>query len=274
MRNRLPRSLRGVLIFLFWLALATPLTAAEPLKLRLVFQNADNFPYEVGDGETVNVGKPGIALEMLQLVAQKLDLTFEFQRLPWKRCFIELQRGQVDGLFSASFKPERMESGAYPMQAGVVDVGRRLYSTAYVLYAFTGTAVQWDGKVFTVPPQSVGAVSGYSIVADLTKMGVKVVEIRNTFVAFKNLHAQFFDAVAALELAGDAILKQHTAEWTNILKIAPPLKTVHYYLMLSQQFVQAHPALAEDIWNTSGVIRESDEFKHITEKYFQDEALK
>ena len=247
-----------------------PIHAAEPVKLIFISEDIDNFPYETGNGETFLPERPGITVELLQRVAQRLHIEIEFKRFPWKRCFAELQQGRATGLFSASFKPERQEAGAYPMQGEQLDRTRRMYTSAYILYVLEGTAVQWDGATFLSPPKNIGAMRGYSIVDDLKKMGLSVTETKDIYVAFKQLHNGNLDAAAALELAADAILEQHRGEFPHIRKVALPLVNKDYYLMLSHQFIQKSPQLAEEIWNALREIRESEAFQRDMQHYFQE----
>ncbi len=261
----------GFWAFLIGMCLTMPVYAAEPVTLVFAFQDVDNFPYEIGDGESIDPQKPGITIELLQLVAQRLHFTIEYKRLPWKRCFLEMQKGTVDGVFSASFKPERLEAGAYPMQAGEVDENRKTFSMTYTLYARAGTDIRWNGSAFATPPKKIAAIRGYSIVADLTNMGLTVEEVKDTYVALKWLKAEMFDAAALLELSGDAALTQYRDEFAGIEKVSPPLTTRDYYLMLSHQRVQQSPALAEDIWNAIKIVRESEEFQRIMLRYGKEE---
>jgi len=46
----------------------------------------------------------------------------------------------------------------------------------------------------------------------------------------------------------------------------PPLATKPYYLMLSHQFVGNHPEMAQQIWDTIKIIRET-KFNEIVLKY-------
>lgn len=245
--------------------------AAEPIRLTFAFQDVDNFPYEIGEGDAIDMQKPGISIELLQLIAQQLQIVIEYKRLPWKRCFLEMEKGTIDGVFSASFKPERLVSGVYPMQGDAPDATRRMYSTSYMLYVRTGTKIRWDGNAFAPPPQKIAAIRGYSIIGDLTAMGVTVEAVKDDYVALKWLRANMFDAAALLELSGDAVLAQYRDELGGIEKLAPPLKIRDYYLMLSHQRVEQSPELAENIWNTLKIVRESEEFQRIIERYGQED---
>lgn len=269
-RHELGRRWHFAMVFSVILCVAALNSAAESPKLIFITEDIDNFPYENGNGEAILPERPGITVELLQRVAQRLRLDIEIQRLPWKRCFAELQQGRATGLFSASFKTERQEAGAYPMQGEQLDRTRRMYTSAYMLYVLEGTAVQWDGATFLSPPKNIGAMRGYSIVDDLKKMGLPVTETKDIYVAFKQLHNGNLDAAAALELAADAILEQHRGEFPHIRKVALPLVSKDYYLMLSHQFIQKSPQLAEEIWNALREIRESEAFQRDMQHYFQE----
>ncbi len=241
---------------------------SEPLKVKFAYQYSSNYPFQTGEG-TIDWKKPGIAVELLMLAGKKLDIDIEFTRVPWKRGLHELKEGQTDGLFNASFKTKRLEYGAYPMKGGVADQNRKSYSNSYVLYKIKGSPVQWDGKTFKNLNTPIVTTRGFSIVDDLIKMGIKVREANSTLLNFKMLANGRVDGVAALELAGDFILDKNKEQFSNIEKALPPIKTKPYYLMLSHQFIKKNPKLAEEIWNTVAVVRESEEFRQITGKYFQ-----
>lgn len=67
-------------------------------------------------------------------------------------------------------------------------------------------------------------------------------------------------------VTGDSLLKIAPEKFKRIVKVTPPIKTKPYYLMLSHQFVKKHPQLAEKIWDTIEIIRES-QFDRISAKY-------
>lgn len=51
-------------------------------ELVFVFQNTNNYPYQIGDGQLVHKKKPGLAVEMIQIVAKILKIKVNFRRLP------------------------------------------------------------------------------------------------------------------------------------------------------------------------------------------------
>lgn len=253
------------LVFLFF----STATQAGQKEIHLGFQDSANFPFQIGNGEKIYWEKPGIAVELLSLVIKKLNLKVTFKRLPWKRGLAYLKSGKIDGLFNASYKKKRLEYGRYPMKAGHVDPDRRSYSNSYVLYKIKDTPVFWDGKKILNLTKAVGAVRGFSIVADLKKIGIKIEETKNTMTNFKKLLINRIDAVAALELSGDAIIRKRPTQFKTIEKLQPVLKTKDYYLMLSHQFSSANPEITEAVWDMIEIVRESQAFKQTMEKYFQ-----
>ncbi len=112
------------------------------------------------------------------------------------------------------------------------------------------------------------AVRGFSIVDDLRKKGIFVHELNNTTKCMKLLAQGRTDGVAALELAGDSILSENKNKFGKIIKAKSPLKTKAYFLMLSHQFIERHSELAEAIWDEIAEVRDTDEIKMISKKYF------
>lgn len=244
------------------MGLAMPASSAT---LRVTYSDIESFPYHLGEGADVPE-KPGVAIEVLRRVGEKLGMAVEFQRLPGKRLFEELKVGSYDAAFMFSFRDDRLQYGAYPMKDGKPDHDRRMTTLTYLLYRAAGKAVAWDGKAFGEPKPVVGANMAWSIVGDLKTMGVNVEEARTTEQNIKKLLIGRVDAYASQDVVVDAYLQQSGT--TGVEKVSPPLSSKDYFLMLSNQFVKAQPELAETIWNTVATMREA-EFRDIMAKYIE-----
>jgi len=240
---------------------------AKPLELTFAFQNTINYPYQTENNNNINWNKPGILLEMLKLVEKKINIKIHFKRFPWKRALFELKEGNVDGLFEASFKKKRLEFGLYPLKNGKVDEQRRTNYNSYYLYKRKKSKLSWNGIFFKYASKGICAEREYSIVDDLRKKGVIVLELSETTKCLLLLNSNKVDGVAALQLAGDTIIKKNK-NMSNIVKVKPSLSTKAYYLMLSHQFVKKHPKIAEIIWDTIAEVRESQDMELINKKYF------
>lgn len=253
-------------LWLLGLLLASPVLHAEVL-FTVAYEDKTQFPYYIGEGSAIPP-RPGAAVELVLLLEQEVPgLKVELRRYPWKRCLSALEGGEVDGIFNASFKPERMQLGAYPWKDGGVDTTRRLTTITYALYSIRGNTMQWDGSSFGNHDGVIGAPLGYSIVGDLKQLGVTVEEASSSEQNLRKLLSDRVAMVALQDVTGDFLLARHPVEFQTVRKIDPPLDIKPYYLMISYQFKNRHPQLAEDIWNAVARLRE-ERLEALMRRYF------
>lgn len=257
--------IRCFLIILLGLLFTLP-AAAEPTLL-LATDDTPGPPFIIGEGAEFHWEKPGIEIELFQLMAAKLNLSVKFIRLPWKRCLLQLEQGKIDGIFPASFKKKRMQFGVYPMKNGQVNLSLKMRDNAYFLYKHKQSPLLWDGDGFSGVQNGIYAPLGWAIVDDLKKMKTVVHEVYDLPRVFKLLENNRIDGFACLETVADYYLNENPEQYSNIEKLYPPLKEKPYYLMLSHPFVKQHPQLADKIWRTIVEIKESDAYKTIIQKY-------
>jgi polar amino acid transport system substrate-binding protein len=227
--------------------------------LRAAYEDKALPPYYLDDSTKVDADRPGVSIELVRDAAKEAGIEVEFVRMPWVRCQKSLQKGEVDAIFNASFKEERLEFGVYPMAGGKPDAARRIATVTYALYRLKGGAVTWDGKTIEGLDGPVGAQSGYSIVEDLTRMGIKTEEAQAPTTNFKKLASKRIPAVAALVVTGDALLA--SGEFPAVEKVSPPLVTKDYFVMFSHQFYDGKRALAERLWAKIAEVRDRDAAK-------------
>jgi len=237
------------------------------IEITFACENKQDFPTIMGQGKKILEENPGMGVEMLNRLEKKLNLTITIKRMPWKRCLSKLEQGEIDGLFTASYKDKRKKFGRYPEVDGKVDPNRRFSSASYALYRIKGSDVQFDGKKFNIKGK-VGAPAGYSIVDDLRKKGLKIDEGPSTLNDFKKLIKGRIKAVAALEMTGDFYLMMNENLNQKIEKIFPLIVEKPYYFMLSHQFYEKNKDLSEKIWDTMSIIRETPEFQKLLKNYF------
>jgi len=236
------------------------------IEITFAFEDKEQPPYYMGNTTEV-LAQPGVSVEMAKLLEEYIpDLKVTFKRVPWKRCLHELQNGNVDGIFNASFSESRLEMGAYPMKEGEVDTEKRLTTIAYYLYTSKHNPVTFDGKRIGNADRPVGAPRGYSIINDLQKIGVEVEEANTTQQNLMKVVVNRISAAALQDVTADSEIKKNPSEFAGIVKVEPPLKVKPYYLMLSHQFVEQHPELAKQIWDTIEKIRE-ERSAEIIDKY-------
>jgi polar amino acid transport system substrate-binding protein len=193
----------------------------------------------------------GLDIVLLKLVDDKLpEVRFKYISMPWDRCFLELRKNKIDGVFQASFKEKRKRFGVYPESNGSVDILRSLHVDSYSLFINKGSLVSYDGnKITGLNRKVISTTKGYSIFDDLKIKGYPVYgHSEPTMKQFKLLLKDKFSAVASLTFDGDELLLNEDF-MDKIVKLKPPLAKKYYYLMLSKQFVKKQPELAQKIWN-------------------------
>lgn len=235
------------------------------LTLTLVYEDKPQPPYYIGESNQVLEGKPGVAVEMLQQLSQRIDgLTIDLKRMPWKRALYSLKANRIDGVFNASYKKERLAFGRYPTtdltSEGPVDTSRRIATISYSLYQLRDFPIEWQGYWHDLTDKVVGAPLGYSIVGDLRKKGIKVEESNSTQSNLAMLINKRLKVVALQTVTADSILaeKQYDKRYAAIEKLVPTLISKAYYLMLSNDFVNQYPVLAQRIWDEIRLIREEE----------------
>jgi polar amino acid transport system substrate-binding protein len=249
--------------------LGDTVTTTAPTVITFSYEVKPNPPYYLGSGTSIDWDKPGIVLEVFKSLENRLAVQVHFVRNPWERGLGLLQANQVDGVFNASFRPERMELGVYPMKDGNIDPSKRTFTNAYFLYKLKDSPLQWDGEQFSNLNGDIGAVRGYAVVGDLEEMGVNVYEGPDQLDNLRKLAQGRLAGVADIGTMIDLYLRDYPEELGDIVKVEPPLREKDYYLILSHHFVQQHPQLATDIWNEIERIRESGEYDEIAEGYRQ-----
>ncbi len=243
--------------------------ASTEIRMQIAYENKLQFPYYMGNGTAVLAENPGVAVEMIQRLAHYIpNIQIDLVRYPWKRCLSELQGGYVDGIFNASFHPKRLRIGKYPWKDGAVDPSRRITTISYNLYKQRDSELRWTGQRFVNLKGALGAPLGYSITRDLRDMNVPLEESGATLSNLSKLLVHRIAGAVLQEVTADYYLRTYPQTYQTIVKVAPPIRTKAYYLMLSHDFVTQHPTLAETIWDTIKTLRET-EFHTIATKYMQ-----
>lgn len=230
------------------------LAADKPAAIKLCYENEDVYPWVLKD-------RPGLNIVFMNALGQKVGVKMELLPRPWKRCQEEVKAGDLDGLFSASFKTDRLELGHYPMTGDKPDESRAVMFDGYTLYRLKGGAAQWDGKKLTVAG-SVGAQPGYSIIDQLKALGAKVDDgSRSADDNLKKLIAGRVDAVALQTLEGENSVRNSPEFSDKVEAVSPVLVSKPYFLMLSKQFVAKYPDFSKELWNGVAAVRESADYK-------------
>ncbi|MRV73999.1 transporter substrate-binding domain-containing protein [Duganella sp. FT92W] len=260
--NRNRATLRAAAASLALAAWAFSSTATAQETVTLCFERQDVKPWRTQQGG-------GLNFELLKMVAQRLNIQFEFQSVPWKRCLQQVQANAYDGAFAVSYKADRRELGVFP-GGGAIDNSKRMHIDSYMLLRRKGSKVEWDGKTLRNVEGPVGFQLGYSVGEVLKKLDVETDEgsQRADELARKLIAGR----LGAAALGGsDANNVMHSAVGAQLEMLPVPLIEKPYFLILSHGMVARRPELAQRIWAAMEQARNSPAYKKL-ERAAQDEA--
>lgn len=241
--------------------------SAQVPALTLACEDKLDYPNVLGNGTEIDARHPGACIEFVKQLGSSLGLKITIKRLPWRRALeLELRNGTIDGLFPVSYRKDREPFGVWPQKDGKPDDTRDMFSSSYFFYKLRSSPLQWDGMSLTNLKGPIGASRGYSVVQDLKQMGCEVQESDDMRKDVKRLAQGRLEAIAGLEAAQDFLLEDMPGYGKDIVKVQPAISTKRYYLMLSHQFAEKNPELAERIWDKCRELREK-ELPKILKKY-------
>lgn len=235
-----------------------PLCAAaqsNPDKVSVCHENEDAFPW-------LMKAKPGYSQIMMEHLENQLGVPIKLMPMPWKQCLAEMRNGTVDAAMNSSYNKERAEYSQYPLKLdGEPDATKRMYRASYALYKAKGANISWDGKKLAAAG-TIGAQTGFSIVAQLKELGAKVEDNSPTSDELLSRVAAGRYVAAALQTTeAESSLADNAGTAAKIERVNPPLVEKPYYTMFSKPFFAKHPQTAREIWRLQAKIRESAEFK-------------
>jgi polar amino acid transport system substrate-binding protein len=222
--------------------------------ITLCFERQEVRPWRTLDGG-------GLNFDLLKQVAARLDIVFDYQSMPWKRCLAQLKANEVGGAFAVSFNQERLALGAYP-GGTQADPAKRMHVDRYVLVRKKGSRVEWDGKTLRNVDGKIGFQLGYSVGDFLRAQKVEVDEgsQRASELAQKLIAGHL---AAAAVGGGDAYNLMHGPLASQLEVLPVPLIEKAYFLLLSHALVAANPKLAQRIWKTVEEVRTSPSYRKL-----------
>jgi len=254
-----------IIIFLTMIASSISLFANSPTIINVSYENKATYPYYIGTSSKINFDKPGLAIEAMQSIEQKLNIKFKFKREPGIRGQKKLQYNKTDILLFASYKKSREKIGVYPKtKDGKIDTSKKAMELSYSLYTLKDSDLNWDGKKFINLTGKIGATKGYSIIKFLKKRDVDVSENTSNFGDPKKLIINRIQGFVNQDCKIDPFLKENPKLSKKIKKIYPPLKSKPYYMLFSHKFYNEHTDLVNKIWDE---LKNLDKFTEIKKKY-------
>jgi polar amino acid transport system substrate-binding protein len=239
------------------LAAAGPAQAAKKETITLCFERVEVLPWRTLDLH-------GLNFELLDEVARRTGVAFDYQSMPWKRCLAQLKANEVGGAFAVSFAEDRRAIGVYPGGA-VPDPARRMHVDRYLLLRRKGSQLDWDGKQFRHLDGAIGAQLGYSVADFLRRQHVQVDEgsQRASELAQKLIAGRLGGAAVG---GGDAVVLMNGPLAPQLEVVPTPLVEKPYYLILSHALVKANPQLAARLWQAVEEVRTSARYRKLEQE--------
>lgn len=233
--------------------------AATPEVLRICYEIEDSLPFWAAVADQSAPGQ-GLLIDLIQSAAKQANLRLEFQRQPWKRCILQLEQGQSDGIFTAIWQPERDVWGQFPGRDAKNNVpvqrAYRLWQVDYPIIIRNGSSLSWNGAQFSGTKNGLSAPLGYVANQQLATLGVLAKPSYTADIALKLIALERLDGyVLERQIARHHIRKLNLEAQLGFLP--KPLLKADWYLPLSHQFYRQHPETAQRFWQALGEQREA-----------------
>ncbi|MFM2045731.1 MAG: hypothetical protein RLY86_4307 [Pseudomonadota bacterium] len=262
---RLIAILSAILVF-FWSPAAAD--ATERRSLTLAYDSNESWPWHLGQ-ETIPATMPGLSLDYIAETGRRLGVDITFVRAPFRRALAMMKEGAVDGVFEASYRPEREEFGVYPPGAdGVPDKDLSMFLQSYVFYVRAEEQrFQWDGSQIQGVNGLIGVLRNTSAAADLTGKGYPVFEAPDNIRALEMLAVGRLDVVLLLDNIGTAAFSRRPDLARALRTLSPPYEQKPYFLMFSHRMATEERAFADRFWRELAAVARSDFAKKRLEAY-------
>ncbi|MEJ6004668.1 transporter substrate-binding domain-containing protein [Paucibacter sp. AS339] len=246
----------GRCLLLAFMSLQAQLSVAGEAAVSLCFEDTMVYPWITGDDK-------GLALLEMALVERDLGVKFEFQRLPWRRCLMEVQQGRIKAAIAASFNKERAAWGSYPTQAdGSLSRELRMHTDSFHVYRRVDSPVRWQNQRFdNLGAQPVGVQLGYSVGKNVEELGYPIKSARSSEDLMRMLEFGVLQVAVLQNFEAMRLLKGSASLRKLLVEEGPPVKVADQYLLFNTAFFEANPGLVKAIWSAVERARKSKPYQ-------------
>ena len=125
---------------------------------------------------------------------------------------------------------------------GVPDPGFSMAALSYFVYVVADSALNWDGKRFNHPKQTMGVIVSYSAGQELRKLGVTVEAALSTESNLLKLRSGRIAAYVMQNFPANALIRDPAIQ--GIVKLPALFSSKEYDVPFSRQFFSAPPDIA------------------------------
>lgn len=132
----------------------------------------------------------GVAIELIQSMAQTMNFTYEVHFYPWSRAVDVMRQGKADVLIGVYYSDSRAELMDYTQVA--------LYQDEIRLFTKYGSEFDWQGDINQLLNKRIALIRGgsYGRALDHFKKNMEVMEVSSVEQQFKLLHKGRIDVTA------------------------------------------------------------------------------
>ena len=244
---------RILLVMGLLLGFAGSSQAREP---RLVIGYAEWFPYTYEEAGKAT----GFDIEICEAVLQRMGLTAEFRKYPWKRCLTSLEDRNVDALISMLVSPERAVYTLYPAEDISVSRG------SFIVRA--DSAIEFGGSYENLRHTTVGVIMGFAYGEDFARAGLKTDETSDT----RSLINKLLEGRNAV-IVENRIVAAATARRMGVLERIRFLEPDFLCQKLYVGFARGHDDLCAEFSQELKAFKKTAAYHRILDKYAIDYAL-
>lgn len=207
--------------------------------------------YAAKDGSKEPTPIQKVDIDKIKEISQNNNINTVFKSIPWKRALLLVEKGKIDGVINASYKPNRELYANYPKLNNLIDGSKRLNDgQSYYIYKHKDSSIKWDGIKFTTPDGEVAAMEKFAVIDDLKKHNnIKIKIFDDNPEIIRCLASKKIAAYAGTALRVDELLEKYPIFAKNIVRESIPIRKKDYFLIFSKKTYEQKSKDMKKIWN-------------------------
>jgi polar amino acid transport system substrate-binding protein len=201
---------------------------------------------------------PGYDVEILRAAFATRNITLITPFYPWRRAYFLARTGEVDGLCSCSYLPEREEDLFYSYLLGHVGVA---------FYAIGENALTSIEKIADARNMIVGVVNGYSLEAAAREAGIDVLVVNSEATLLDMLLSRRLDAALSYKVPMDFEMHRSERNLAGVGMIHTKVISSNPYFSCISRKARNPKALLDELNKGLVAIRENGLFDQILARY-------
>ncbi len=202
--------------------------------------------------------EPGYDVEILRAAFATRNITLITPFYPWKRAYFLARTGQVDGLCSCSYLPERENDFLFSDLLGNVRVA---------VYAIQQEALDIINTIEDAHSMTIGVVNGYSLEASARDAGIDLIMANSEATLVNLLLSRRLDAVLSFKSPMDYLIKNRKDALPDVSLIKTKIIADNPYYSCITRNIKNSQGLMTQLNIGLKTIRENGLYENILAKY-------